>query len=163
MSSNVRPVPEGFHTITPYLIVRDAPKAIEFYKKAFEAQEIGRSIGPDGKSILHANLKIGDSIIMLSDEFPDMNCHSPQSLGGSSVTIHMYVDDVDSAFAKAISSGATILMPLIDTFWGDRYGQVLDPFGHRWSLATRKLDLSKEEVERAGKAFFLNMQSEIKD
>ena len=159
MGKKIRPIPEGLHTLTPYLILRAAPKAIEFYKKAFRAQEISRSIGPDGKSILHANLRIGDSIIMLSDEFPEMSCHSPQSLGGTSVTIHMYVDDVDSTFGKAVSSGATILMPLIDTFWGDRYGQVLDPFGHRWSLATRKQNLSKEEIERAGKAFFLKMQS----
>lgn len=159
MRNDVKPIPEGFHTLTPYLIVRDAPKAIEFYKNAFEAREISRSIGMDGTSILHASLKIGDSIIMLSDEFPDMNCHSPQSLGGSSITIHMYTDNVDSVFNKVVSLGATILMPLMDTFWGDRYGQVLDPFGHRWSLATRKRDLSQEEIKNAGKAFFLKMQS----
>lgn len=156
---NAKPVPEGFHTLTPYLIVHDASKAIDFYKTAFDAREISRSVGPAGKNILHANLKIGDSIIMLSDEFPDMNYRSPQSLGGSSVTIHMYVNNADSVFNKAISSGATILIPMMDTFWGDRCGQVLDPFGHRWSIATRKQDLSEEEIKNAGKSFFLKIRS----
>src|SRR5262245_22832293 len=134
MSTRVKPIPSGFHTLTPHLVVKDAVQAIEFYKKAFGAEEMGRAPGPDGKTLMHAERKIGDSRIFLVDEFPDMNCHGPQSIGGTPVTIHMYVDDVDSAFAKAVAAGATVRMPLTDMFWGDRYGLLADPFGHLWSM-----------------------------
>ena len=146
MSSRVKPIPSGFHTLTPHLVVKGASKAIEFYKKAFGAEEIGRMPGPDGKSIIHADLKIGDSHVLLVDEFPEMGCRGPESIGGTPVTIHMYVEDVDAAFGKAVAAGAQVKMPLADMFWGDRYGVLADPFGHAWSLATHKEDLSPEEI-----------------
>lgn len=146
MSSRVKPIPGGFHTLTPHLVVKGASKAIEFYKKAFGAEEIGRLPGPDGKSIIHADLKIGDSHVFLVDEIPEMNCHGPQSVGGTPVTIHMYVEDVDDAFGKAVSAGAKVRMPLSDMFWGDRYGVLTDPFGHSWSMATHKEDLTPAEI-----------------
>ncbi len=156
MAGNVKPIPEGFHTLTPHLVVRDAARAIEFYKRAFGAQEKGVHYMPDGK-IMHASLKIGDSMLMLNDEFPEMKVLSPQALGGSAVTLNIYVDNVDRMFQQAVSAGATVTMPLADQFWGARYGQLVDPFGHRWSLATHKEDLSSEEVEKRGKAVFAEM------
>lgn len=155
-TAKVRPVPEGFHTLTPHLVVRDAPKAIEFYKKAFNAGVIGVHYTPDGK-VMHASLKIGDSILMLNDEFPGMGSRSPQSISGSPVVINIYVKDVDQLFNQAVSAGATVTMPLADQFWGDRYGQVKDPFGHSWSLASHKEDVSAQELERRGKAIFEEM------
>ena len=113
-------VPAGFHSVTPNLVVKGAGKAIEFYKKVFGAQELSRMPGPDGTTIMHAEIKIGDSIVMLNDEFPQMGARGPQSLGGSPVTIHLYVDDVDAVFAKATAAGATTTMPVADMFWGDR-------------------------------------------
>ena len=151
-----KPVPEGFHTITPHLIVRDAQKAIEFYKRAFGAEAIGVHRMPDGK-VMHADLKIGDSHLMLNDEFPEMKALSPQSLGGSAVTLHIYVKDVDSLFNQAVAAGATAIMPLMDAFWGDRYGKLSDPFGHHWSLATHKEDLTPQEVEKRGVAAMAQM------
>lgn len=149
-----RPVPDGFHSVTPHLVVRDAHAALAFYKLAFGAEELVRHPGPDGKSIMHAELRIGDSNVMLSDEYAEMGVCSPLSVGGTSVTLHLYVNDVDAAFDRAVSAGAQVTMPLADTFWGDRYGQVSDPFGHQWSLATRKVDLTPEEiVEGAREAF----------
>lgn len=136
--------PEGSHTITPHLIIRGASKAIEFYKKAFGAEEICRMNG-QGDSIMHAEIKIGDSVLYLADEAPDWGCVGPQTLKGTSVTIHMYVPDADAAFAKAVAAGATAAMPLQDMFWGDRYGKLSDPFGHHWSIATHKEDVSPEE------------------
>jgi PhnB protein len=148
MSSRVKPIPSGMHTLTPHLVVKDASKAIEFYKKAFGAQEIARLPGPDGKSILHADLKIGDSHFFLVDEFPGMDCRGPESIGGTPVSIHMYVEDVDAAFGKAVAAGAQVKMPLSDMFWGDRYGVLADPFGHAWSLATHKEDVAPDEMQR---------------
>lgn len=156
MAENVKPVPEGFHTITPHLVVRDAARAIEFYKQAFGAEVRSIHPMPDGK-IMHADLKIGDSIFMLHDEFPSMKVLSPQSLGGSSVTLNLYVEDVDALFNRAASAGAKVVMPVMDMFWGDRYGQLEDPFGHRWSLATHKEDLSSEEIEKRGQAAMAQM------
>ncbi len=156
MPGKVKPIPEGFHTLTPHLVVRDAPKAIEFYKKAFGAEVLGVHYTPDGK-VMHVSLKIGDSIFMLNDEFPAMGGRSPQSLGGSPVTINIYVEDVDRLFNQAVSAGATVKMPLMDQFWGDRYGQVVDPFGHSWALAAHKEDVSQEEMERRSKAVFAEM------
>ena len=146
MTSRAKPIPTGFHTLTPHLVVKGASQAIEFYKKAFGAEEIGRMPAPDGKTIMHADLKIGDSHVFLVDEFPQMDCRSPQSIGGSPVTIHMYVEDVDAAFGKAVAAGAKVRMPLADMFWGDRYGILADPFGHSWSLATHKEDLTPKEI-----------------
>ncbi|MEO8429356.1 MAG: VOC family protein [Verrucomicrobiota bacterium] len=146
MNTRIKPIPSGFHTLTPYLVVKGASQAIEFYKKAFGAEEISRVPGPDGKSLMHADLKIGDSHFFLVDEFPEMDCRGPQSIGGTPVTIHMCVEDVDAAFGQAVAAGAQVRMPLADMFWGDRYGVLADPFGHAWSMATHKEDLTPEEI-----------------
>ncbi len=146
----VKPIPDRFHSVTPTLTVSGATNAIEFYKKVFAAQELSRFPSHDGKTIMHAEIKIGDSIIMLNDEFPQMNCLSPQSVGGASTGIFLYVEDADAVFNKAVSVGAKVTMPMIDAFWGDRCGQIEDPFGHRWTIATHKRDLSLEEIKLAG-------------
>jgi len=151
-----KPVPDGFHTITPHLVVPDAAKAIDFYKKAFGAEEKDKFLMPDGKGVMHAELRIGNSIFMLGGERPP-TCLSPKSLGGSSVTINLYVENADASFNRAVKAGCTVKMPLSDMFWGDRYGQVEDPFGHRWSLATHKQDLSREQIAENAKAFFAQM------
>jgi PhnB protein len=143
----VKAIPEGYHTLTPYLTVRDAARAIEFYKKAFGAEDRGAMKGPDGK-IMHAELKIGDSIIMLADEFPQYGAVSPETVGGSSSGLHIYVEDVDAAFDRAVKAGAVTEMPVADMFWGDRYGKLKDPFGHKWSIATHTADLSVEEMKK---------------
>jgi uncharacterized glyoxalase superfamily protein PhnB len=152
MGTKAKPIPEGFHTLTPHIVVRDATKAIEFYKKAFGAEEICRMPGPDGK-IMHAELKIGDSMLMLVDELPEMGCRSPQTFKGTSVILHLYVQDVDVAVKKAVSAGATVTMPISDQFWGDRYGKLTDPYGHEWSMATHKEDLTPEEIGKRAAAF----------
>jgi len=146
----VRPIPEGMHTIAPHLICAGAADAIEFYKKGFDAVEVSRLEWPGGK-IMHAMLRIGDSIVMLTDEFPDMGALGPGSLGGSPVTIHLYVEDVDAFVARAVDAGAKITLPVEDRFWGDRYGQIEDPLGHRWSVATHIRDLSPEEIREGAK------------
>ena len=151
MAKAAKPVPAGFNTITPQLTLDDAAKTIDWYKKAFGAEEIGRGLGPDGK-IMHAELKIGDSRFMVNDEFPEMGARSPVSIGGSPVTVHLYVPDADAVFNSAVAAGAKVKMPLAGQFWGDRYGQVEDPSGHLWSIATHKEDLSSEQIaERAAK------------
>ncbi|HEV2401554.1 MAG TPA: VOC family protein [Candidatus Sulfotelmatobacter sp.] len=145
----VKPIPEGYHTLTPFLTVRDANRAIEFYKKAFGAQERGGvAKGPDGK-VMHAELKIGDSIIMLSDEFPEFGSHAPDSGGSTSMGLHVYVNNVDDAFDRAVKAGAKVEMPVADQFWGDRYGRLKDPFGHKWSIATHVKDMSADEMKRS--------------
>ena len=145
----VRPIPEGYHTLNPTLVVRNGAEAIEFYKRAFGAQELGRMTSPDGKAIWHAELQIGDSRLMLSDEFPEMSdSHSPKTLGGTASSIHLYVEDADAVFQRAVDAGAAVSMPLMDAFWGDRYGKVTDPFGHSWGIATRKEEVSEEEMHR---------------
>ena len=151
MTATVNPIPHGMHTITPHLVCKDAAAAIEFYKKAFGAVELVRLPGPDGK-LMHAMLRIGDSAIMLVDEFPDMMVRGPQALGGSSVTIHLSVVDADAAFKRAAAAGATPSMPVTDMFWGARYGMVVDPFGHLWSMATQVRDLTPEQIVAAMKA-----------
>jgi len=148
----VKPIPDGYHTATPYLIVRDAARAIEFYKRAFGAQELMRLDGPGGK-VGHAEVRIGDSPIMLADEFPDMGALSPQSVGGSPITILLYVEDVDARFRQAVAAGATVVRPVKDQFYGDRSGTVADPFGHKWTIATHKEDVSPEEMRRRSEAF----------
>jgi uncharacterized glyoxalase superfamily protein PhnB len=150
-------IPEGFHSITPYLTVNNAVAAIDFYKRAFEAKETSRLHGPDGKSIINAELKIGDSKVLLSDEFPHEGSRSPSTIGGTAVTLHIYTEDADRIFNQAVSAGATVVMPLMDAFWGDRYGQLKDPFGHIWSIATHKQDLSQEEIQKAGESVLREM------
>ncbi|QLH08112.1 VOC family protein [Candidatus Nitrosotenuis sp. DW1] len=149
----VKPIPDGYSTVTPTITVHEAAKAIEFYKKAFDAQEIFRFPSPDGKTIMHAEIKIGNSIIMLNDEFPQMNCRSPQSIGGTGSSIFLYVNDADATFNKAVSAGAKPLVPLMNAFWGDRFGSIQDPFGHVWSIATHKKDMTSEEIKTAQEAF----------
>lgn len=143
--SGVDPIPDGFSTITPHLVVDGAAEAIEFYKKAFGAEELSRLLGPGGK-LMHAEIRIGDSRLLLVDEFPEWGKKGPGALGGSPVTIHIYVADADSLFTRAVAAGATVTMPLEDMFWGDRYGRLEDPFGHHWSIATRIENLSAEEI-----------------
>ena len=152
MTTNVSPIPKGYHTATPYLIIRGAAQAIEYYQKAFGAREITRMAGPDGK-IMHAEIQIGDSMIMLADENPAWDVKSPQALGGSPVSVFLYVPDVDATFQQAVTHGATANMPVQDMFWGDRFGKLTDPFGHVWEVATHKEDLTLEEImERSKKA-----------
>ena len=157
MAKAVKAVPEGFRTITPSLVVRGGAQAIEFYKKAFGAEELVRMPGPDGKGVMHAELKIGDSIFFLGDESPQMASKSPQTLGGSTGALHLYVADVDASFKRAVSAGARVSMPVADMFWGDRYGKVTDPFGHEWGLGTHKEDVSPADMEKRAKAFVAQM------
>jgi PhnB protein len=151
MAKPVKPIPEGYHTLTPYLTVHDGAGAIDFYKKAFGAQEEFRLESPPGK-IGHAELRIGDSKIMLSEEMPGGSCRSPKSLGGTTITLFLYVEDVDRSFQQAVAAGAKVAMPVADMFWGDRYGQVTDPFGHSWGMATHKEDLTPEELDKRARA-----------
>jgi PhnB protein len=152
----VKPIPEGFHTVTPSLVVRDAAKAIDFYKKVFNAQERMRLPGPEGK-ILHAEIKIGDSIIFITDEFPGANTKSPQTLGGCTGTVNIYVEDVDKIYQQAIAAGGKQTMEVADQFWGDRYGSFMDPFGHVWGVATHKEDLSAEQMKKRMDEFMAKM------
>ena len=147
MPTQVKPIPQGRHTVTPYLTVQNAARAIEFYKRALGAQEIHRMEGPDGK-IGHAELKIGDSIIMLGDENPQSGAKSPQTLGGTTGGIFLYVDNVDTAYDKAVAAGAKADARPADMFWGDRYGKFTDPFGHSWSVATHKEDVAPDEMRK---------------
>ena len=149
--ANVKPIPEGYAAVTPYLVVDGAARAIDFYKRVFGAVERRRLDGPGGK-IGHAELSIGDSLIMLADEFPDMGARGPTTLGGTPVTFLVYVEDVDSVFARAIEAGATVVRPLETRFYGDRVGGVKDPFGHEWYIATHVEDLAPEEMERRARA-----------
>ncbi len=152
---NVNPIPEGFHTITPHIVTKDTNAAIEFYKKAFGAEEILRVPGPDGKSVMHAEVKIGNSIIMMCDEFPEMdNCRAPASLNGTTCTLTLYVTDCDATFKQATDAGAKPVMPPVDMFWGDRYSKVSDPFGHSWAIATHVKDLTPEEICKAAQEAF---------
>lgn len=148
MSDKVKPVPEGYHSVTPYLCVADAARAIEFYKEAFGATEIMRMATPDGKKIGHAEIKIGDSFVMLADEMPSMNFHSPQALGGPTAHFMVYVEDVDTLVERAVAAGAKLTRPVKDQFYGDRAGGVEDPFGHHWFIATHVEDLTPEEIKR---------------
>lgn len=148
--SQVKPIPDGMHTVTPHLICAGAADAIEFYKKAFNAVELGKVPGPEGK-LLHALIRFGDSPIMLVDEFPSHNSFGPKSLKGSPVTIHLYVQDVEVVFKQAVAAGAKITMPVADMFWGDRYGLLEDPFGHHWSVATHVRDVNPKELQEAAR------------
>jgi PhnB protein len=144
---SVKPIPEGYHTVTPYLILKDTAQAIDFYRNAFGAAETVRLNNPDG-SIMHAEIRIGNSHIMLSDEYPDMGYVGPLSLGGTPVTLVMYVEDVDSIFQQAVAAGAEVVSPVKNEFYGDRSGSVKDPFGYIWSIATHVEDVSEEEMAR---------------
>jgi PhnB protein len=143
----VKPIPEGYHTVTPYLVAKDAAAAIDFYKKAFGAQELFRMEGPGGK-IGHAEIKIGDSILMLAGEHPEMGHVGPESLGGSPVGLMVYLEDVDAVVARAIEAGATAMRPIENQFYGDRSGSVKDPFGHTWMIATHVEDVAPDEMAR---------------
>jgi PhnB protein len=153
-----QPIPEGYSTISPYLAVDDAAEAIAYYKKAFGAEETVRMAAPDGK-IGHAELKIGDSHVMLSDPFPQASTTPPKELGGTSASVFMYVEDVDAVVQKAVDAGATVTMEVEDQFWGDRFGSITDPFGHSWSIATHVEDLTSEEIEERGKAAMAAMSA----
>ena len=150
---NAKPIPDGHHTVTPYLALKNGVKAVEFYKKAFGATELSKLITPDGR-LGHAEIQLGDSIIMMSDEFPEFGGKAPDTLGGTPVNIHLYVEDVDSFFKKAVAAGAKERKAVKDQFYGDRSGQLEDPFGHLWWVATHKEDVSPEEMQRRVQAMF---------
>jgi uncharacterized glyoxalase superfamily protein PhnB len=151
--SNVRPIPEGRHAVTPYIVLRDAAKAMDWYKKALGASEVSRMPSPDGK-LMHAEIRIGDSLIFLADEFPAMGGKGIQSYGGSPVGIHLYVTDTDKVFNAAVAAGATTMMPPANMFWGDRFCKIQDPFGMQWSISTHIEDVPPEEMgKRAAAAF----------
>lgn len=154
MTDKVKAIPAGYHTVTPYMVVSDAHKAIEFYKKAFGAEEKLVLLMPDGKKVMHAEIQIGDSMIMMGEECKEKGCVSPENAGHVTSSLMLYFDDVDSAFEKAIKAGATVKMPLMNMFWGDRYGQITDPLGHMWSLAQHIEDVPEAEMpKRAAEAF----------
>jgi uncharacterized glyoxalase superfamily protein PhnB len=150
----VEPIPKGYHSVTPGLAIRNAAQAIEFYKNAFGAKERTRMNGPDGSTVMHAELQIGDSRIMVGEEMPQMGHPSPQALNGTPVNLHIYVKNADKVFDQAVRAGATVQQAVNDAFWGDRYGQVKDPFGHSWGIATHKRDLSPKEMKKAAEEFF---------
>lgn len=147
-SANVQPIPDGMHSVTPHLICARAADAIEFYQRVFGATELSRVVSDDGH-IMYASLRIGDSVIMLTEEFPQWNSLGPLALKGTPVTIHLYVEDVDGFFDGAVAAGANVKMPVDDMFWGDRYGVLEDPFGHRWSIATHKREVGPDEIHQA--------------
>ena len=150
-------VPAGFHALTPSMVVKDARKAIDFFKRAFGAEEIDVMTGPDGR-VMHAEIRLADSILMMGEENPAWpQFKSAETLGGSPISLHLYVADVDAAFKRALDAGAKADMPVQDMFWGDRYGKVRDPFGHVWGLATRVKEMTKEEVARAGREWMAKM------
>jgi PhnB protein len=157
MAKPVKAIPECLHSLTPHIVVKDAPKLIEFYKRAFGATEKYRMTMPDG-GIGHAELQIGDSVLFLSDEFPQSATRAPASIGGTSMALHLYVQDADAVFRQAVQAGATIKSPMADMFWGDRYGQVADPSGHLWSIATHREDLTPEEMKKREQQWLASMQ-----
>jgi len=161
MPGQAKPIPQGFRSVTPYLTLNDASRALDFYKRAFGAQEVMRMDGPGGK-IGHAEIKIGDSMIMLADEMPGGVCRAPQSLGGTTSGIYLYVDNADTTFNQAVSAGAQVVTPLSDMFWGDRYGTVKDPFGHSWSVATHIEDVAPAEMSKRMKEFTAKMEQQAK-
>lgn len=154
MSHHVKPIPEGFHTVTPYLTVRNAAQALEFYKRAFGAEETLKLTMPGSSTIMHAEIRIGDSYVMLGEEAPQWGAKSPQALGGSPVSIHLYVENVDKLFQRAVAAGAQATLPPQNQFWGDRMGKLTDPFGHVWGIATHIEDVSPEECAKRAAAQF---------
>jgi uncharacterized glyoxalase superfamily protein PhnB len=158
MSQKVKAIPEGYHTVTASLIVTDAGKAIDFYKKALGAEEVMRMAGPGGR-VMHAEVRIGNSRVMLADEMPEMGCKAPQAFGGSPVSFYIYVENVDAAWKRAVDAGATFKMPLMDMFWGDRCGQIEDPFGYKWNLAQHIKDLTPEEMKKGQEEWIAKMKA----
>jgi len=156
MKKSNQPIPPGFHTVTPSLTVRNAAEAIEFYKKALGAEERMCMTGPDGK-VSHCELQIGSSIVFLNDESPAMGCKSPETLGGSASTFYLYVEDVDKAVQRAVDAGGKPTMPVMDMFWGDRFGNFVDPYGYTWGISTHTQDLTEAEIEEGAKAFYAQM------
>lgn len=150
-------IPEGYRSVTPMLVLKDARRAIEFYKKAFGAAERYAMPGPDNKGVMHAEILIGNSIIMMGEESPNEPCKSAETAGGSPVSFYLYVEDVDKAFQKALDAGCTVKMPVQDMFWGDRFGSLNDPFGYNWGLATHTRDLTDKEIQEGAKAMFEQM------
>ena len=159
MSNAVKPIPEGSRSVTPYLTIQGAADAIAFYKEAFGAEEICRMVNPEDGKVMHAEIRIGGCPVFLGEECPSYQILGPKSLGGSTVGIHLYVEDVDSAFERAKAAGAEVEMPLMDAFWGDRYGKLVDPFGHKWSMATHKESLTPEQMKERMVAAFAEMAS----
>lgn len=153
MTTKTKPIPAGYHTVTPYLIVADANRAIKFYQEAFGAKETTRLTTPDGK-VMHAEFKIGDSPIMITDESPACGSLSPQTIGGTPVSIVLYLEGVDTIVSRAVAAGAKLVMPVADMFWGDRCGTLTDPFGHKWTIATHIEDVTLEEIDARAKALF---------
>ena len=150
-------IPHGFNTVSTYLIVKDAKKAIDFYQKAFGAEAGAHMPGPGGQGTMHAELRIGNSTVMLTDENPQWGMKAPPTLGGSPAGLHLYVDDADKAFQRAVDAGCTVKAPLMDAFWGDRYGKVTDPYGHEWGIATHVEDVEPKEMAKRAAAFFAQM------
>lgn len=150
-------VPDGFNTVSTYLVVKNAKEALDFYQKAFGAEAGSRMPGPDGESTMHAEMRIGNSMVMLTDENPAWEMKAPSTLGGSPASLHLYVDDVDKAFKRAVDAGCTVKAPLMDAFWGDRYGKVEDPFGYQWGIATHVEDVPEEEMGKRAAEFFASM------
>jgi PhnB protein len=161
MANRVNPIPKGYRSVTPYLTVNDAARALDFYKRAFGAQEVMRMDGPNGK-IGHAEIKIGDSIVMLADEMPGTGARSPQSLGGTTGGVMLYVENADTVFNQAVTAGAQVEAPLADMFWGDRYGKLKDPFGHSWSVATHIEDVAPAEMSKRMKDAMSKMAQQTK-
>jgi uncharacterized glyoxalase superfamily protein PhnB len=155
--AKVKYIPEGSHTITAGIVVRGARKAIEYYKSVFGAKELSVMTGPDGRTVMHAELQIGDTKIYIGDESPEWGAVSPQALGGSPVSLNIYTEDCDAMFQRAVAAGGTVKMPLADMFWGDRYGKITDPFGHNWGISTHKEDVSEKEMEKRGKEWMASM------
>lgn len=159
MAKAVKPVPEGYHTVTPYLVVKDAKRALEYYKRAFGAETTMSMPSPDGR-VMHAEMRIGNSMVFVSDEFPDMapQIRAPESTGGTVTgSIFLYVPDVDAVVKRAVGAGARVTLPVADMFWGDRFGKVADPFGHHWGIATHKEDLTPQEMKKRGDEFHKKM------
>jgi PhnB protein len=158
--ASVKPIPDGYNTVSTYLIVKNSVEALEFYRKAFGAEPGVRMPTPDGKSTMHAEMKIGNSTVMLTDENPQWGAQAPETLGGSPSSLHIYVTDADALFKKATQAGCEVIYPINDTFWGDRYGKVKDPFGHQWGIATHKEDVPPEEMGRRAAEWFKNMKDQ---
>ena len=158
--AKVKPIPDGFHSVNVYLVVPNTLKALDFYRKAFGAEPGVRMAGPDGESTMHAEMHIGNSTVMLTDENLQWEMKSPRTLGGSPASLHVYVDDADALFDRAIAAGCTVKAPIMDAFWGDRYGKVEDPFGHQWGIATHREDVEPDEMQKRARDFFASMQQQ---
>jgi len=152
-----KPVPEGYHAVTPSFTFKDSQKAIEFYKKAFNAKVLDLFPNPSGRGLMHATIQIGNSIVMMGDENPGQTCKSAETLGGSPINLYIYVPNVDTAFKQAVAAGGMVTMPVADMFWGDRAGQIKDPFGYSWMIATHTQDLTQEQIRKGADAFFAQM------